>query len=173
LLQLGGDVLKYHGGAEFLMRTDLGQQPFAHLYQLRYLGRQSSKKAQLFRWKTAACFGPEGEEAGDEFGINPVGLGACATALRKRLHLSRWHLAGGYTFCLKNRPELPFLTTSRFKADDGIPVPGKIRDGCMTCWSIWQFAAMPICEAMNVKPIAADIYAPLGRLLRNRLPGNG
>jgi hypothetical protein len=68
-------------------------------------------------------------------------------------------LAGGNTFCLKNRPELPFLTASRFKADDSIPVPGKIRHGSMTSRSIWHFAAMPIWEAMNVKPIAADIYA--------------
>lgn len=68
-------------------------------------------------------------------------------------------LGGWHTFCLKSRPELPFLTASRLKADDGIPVPGKIRDSSMTFWSIWHFAAMPIWEAMNVKPIAADIYA--------------
>ena len=141
------------------MRTDLGQQPLAHLDQLRSLGRQSSKKTQLFRWKTAACFGPEGEEASDEFGIDPVSFGACATALRKRLYLSGWHLAGCNAFRLQKRPELPFLTASRFKTNDGIPVPGKIRHGSMTCRSIWHFAAMPIWEAMDVKPIAADIYA--------------
>jgi len=76
--------------------------------------------------------------------INPVGLGACATALRKRLYLSRWHLAGGYTFCLKNRPELPFLTASRFKADDGVSVLGKIHHSSMTCRIVCHSAAMPV-----------------------------
>jgi hypothetical protein len=68
-------------------------------------------------------------------------------------------LAGGYTFCLKNRPELPFLTASRFKTDDGVSVPGKIRYGSMTCRGVGHSDAMPIWQAMNVKPIAADIYA--------------
>jgi hypothetical protein len=68
-------------------------------------------------------------------------------------------LAGGNTFCLKKRPELPFLTTSRFKADDGISVPGNIRYGSMTRRDVGQSDSMPVWEAMNVKPIAADIYA--------------
>ncbi|MBT9247727.1 hypothetical protein KM031_20160 (plasmid) [Gemmobacter fulvus] len=68
-------------------------------------------------------------------------------------------MAGGYTFCLKNRPELPFLTASRFKADDGVSVSGKIRCGSMTRRGVGHSDAMPIWEAMNVKPIAADIYA--------------
>ncbi len=141
------------------MRTDLGQQAFAHFDQLRSFGCQSSEKTQLFCWKTTACFGPEGEEAGDEFRIDPVGLGARATALRERLYLSGGHLAGCNTYRLQERPELPFLTASRYKTNDGIPVPGKIRHGSMTCRSIWHSAAMPIWEAMDVKPIAADIYA--------------
>jgi hypothetical protein len=141
------------------MRSDLGQKPFAHLDQLGSLGRQGSQKTYLFRRKTPARFGSEGKEAGDEFGIDPVGLGACATALCKRLQLSGGHLAGRNTSCLEPCPELPFLAASRFEADDSIPVPGKIRHGRMTCRSIWNSASMPIGEAMNVKPIAADIYA--------------
>ncbi len=106
-----------------------------------------------------ARVGSEGKEAGDEFRINPVGLGACATALCKRLHLSGGHLAGHHTFCLQKRPELPFLAASRLEADDGIPVPGKIRHGTMPCRGVCHSAAIPIGEAMNVKPVAADIYA--------------
>jgi hypothetical protein len=68
-------------------------------------------------------------------------------------------LAGGYTFCLKNRPELPFLTASRFKADDGVSVLGKIRYGSMTRRGVGHSGAMPIWEAMKVQPVAADIYA--------------
>ena len=66
------------------------------------------------------------------------------------------HLAGRYTFCLKNRPELPFLTASRFKTDE---VPGKIRYGSMTRWGVGHSGAIPIWEAMNIQPVAADIYA--------------
>ncbi len=57
------------------------------------------------------------------------------------------------------RPELPFLAASRFKADDGVPLLGKIRCGSMTRRSVGQYATMPVGEAMNVKPVAADIYA--------------
>lgn len=88
----------------------------------------------------------------------PVGLSARATALRKRLYLCGWHLAGRNTLCLQKRPELPFLAASRPEADDGISVPGKIRCGSMTCRSVWHSEAMPIGEAMNVQPVAADIY---------------
>ena len=45
LLQRGRDVLEHHGGAAFLMRMHLGQQPFAHIDQLRTPGRQSAEKA--------------------------------------------------------------------------------------------------------------------------------
>lgn len=79
--------------------------------------------------------------------------------LCKRLHLSRGHLASCNAFRLQKRPQLPCLTASLFKADNGIPVLGKIRYGSMTCRSVWHSAAVPIREAMNVKPIAADIYA--------------
>jgi hypothetical protein len=34
VLQLGVDTLKHRGGAQFLMRAELGPQPFAHLDQL-------------------------------------------------------------------------------------------------------------------------------------------
>ena len=51
------------------------------------------------------------------------------------------------------------MSARRLETDDGIPVPGNIRHGRMTCRSVWHSAAMPIGEAMNVKPIAADIYA--------------
>ena len=68
-------------------------------------------------------------------------------------------MAGGNTFRLKNRPELPFLTASRFKTDDGIPVPGEIRHGSMTRRGVWRSDAMPIGQAMKVQPVAADIYA--------------
>lgn len=84
VLQLGVDVHEHRGGAQFLMRADLGQQPFAHFDQLRPFGHQGSEKAYLLRGKTAACFGSECEEAGDVCGIDPVGLGArarlCASA---------------------------------------------------------------------------------------------
>ena len=45
VFQLGVDVLEHRGGAEFLMCVDLGQQPFAHLDQLRSFGRRSPEKA--------------------------------------------------------------------------------------------------------------------------------
>lgn len=141
------------------MRADLGQKPFAHFDQLGSLRGQSSEKAQLFCGKTAACFGPECEEAGDEFRIDPVGLGARATALRKRLDLCRGHLAGRNTFCFQNHPELPFLAPSRLKADDGIPVSGKSRNNGMNCRRVGHPAVMSIGEAMKVQPVAADIYA--------------
>lgn len=159
LLQFAVDILEHRGGAQFPMCADLGQQPFAHLDQLRSFGRQGSEKAQLFCGKTTACFGPECEEASDEFGSDPIGPGACATDLRKRLHLSGGHLAGCNAFRLQKRPQLSFLTASRFKADDSISVPGKSRHSSMTCRGVWHSAAVPIGEAMNVKPIAADIYA--------------
>lgn len=44
LFQLDVDVLEYRGGAQFLVRADLGQQPFAHLDQLRSFGHQVSEK---------------------------------------------------------------------------------------------------------------------------------
>ncbi|GGC16139.1 hypothetical protein GCM10011363_35670 [Marivita lacus] len=143
------------------MRADLGQEPFTYLDQLRSLGCQSSEKAQLFHRKIATCLGPEGEEARDEFGIDPVGLGGCATTLCKRLHLSGGHLPRWNTFLLQKRPDLPFLAASRFKADDGIPVLGKIRHGSMTCRSIRHYAAMLIggrngLRAANVRAYRAD-----------------
>ena len=141
------------------MRADLGQKPFAHLDQLGSLRCQSSEKAQLLSGKTAACFGPECEEAGDEFCIDPVCLGARATALSKCLHLSGWHLAGCNTFYLQSRPELPLLTARRFKTDDGVPIPRESHNDSMTCWSVGRSAAMPIGEAIKVQPVAADIYA--------------
>lgn len=159
LLQLGVDMLEHRSGAQFLMCADLGQQPFAHFNQLRSFRRQCSEKAYLFRRKTASCFRSECEEAGDEFRIDPGGLGARAPALRKRLHLSRGHLAGRNTFCLQKRPELPFLTASRLKTDDGISVPGKIRHSSMTFRIVSHSAAMPVGQAMKVQPVAADIYA--------------
>jgi hypothetical protein len=106
-----------------------------------------------------ARFGSENTEAADEFRIDPVGLGASATALRKRLHLSGGHLAGCNTFRLKPCPELACLAASRFKADHGIPVQCKDRHGRMTCRSVWHPMAMPVGGAVNVKPVAADIYA--------------
>jgi hypothetical protein len=48
---------------------------------------------------------------------------------------------------------------SSLKADDGSPVPGKIRHGSMTYRSICHSAAMPIWEARNVQPVATVIYA--------------
>jgi hypothetical protein len=51
------------------------------------------------------------------------------------------------------------LAASRLKADNGISVPGKIRDSSVTSRSIGHSAAMPIGEAMKVQPIAADVYA--------------
>lgn len=63
------------------------------------------------------------------------------------------------TFCLQNRPELPFLTASRLKTDYSISVPGKIRHNSMTCRSVWHSAAMPVGQAMKVQPVAANIYA--------------
>jgi hypothetical protein len=79
-----------------------------------------------------------------------------ATALRKRLHLSRTHLAGCNAFRLQKRRELPLLATSRFKTNNGFPVRGQDPHGSMTCWSVGYFAAMPVGEEMNVKPITAD-----------------
>jgi len=79
--------------------------------------------------------------------------------LSKRLHLSGGHLARWNILRLQKHPELPFLSASRFKADDGISVLGKIRHGSMTCRSVRHSAAMPIGEAMNVKPVATEIYA--------------
>lgn len=38
-----------------------------------------------------------------------------------------------------------------------IPVPAKGRHRRMTCQNIWHSTAIPIEEAMNVKPVAADI----------------
>ena len=132
LLQLGIDVIEHHGGAKLMLRTDLGQQPLAHHDQLRSLGRQSSKKTQLFRWKTSTCFGPDGEEASDEFGIDTVGFGACATAFRKRLYLRGGQLAGCKAFRLKKRPEVPFLTSGRFKTNDSTASPA------------WLSGALPV-----------------------------
>ena len=51
------------------------------------------------------------------------------------------------------------MSARRLETDDGIPVPVKVHYGSMTCRSVWNSAAMPIGEAMNVKPITADIYA--------------
>lgn len=87
LLQFAVETLEHRSGPQFLVRPDLGQKPFAHLDQLGPLRRQCFEKTQLFCGKAAACFGPEGEEAGDELRINPVGLGARTTALGKRLDL--------------------------------------------------------------------------------------
>ncbi len=159
LRQLGVDVLKYRSSSQFLMRTDLGKQSLAHLDQLGSFRRQRPEKAKLLRWKASACIGAESKEASDEFGVYPVGLCAGATALRKRLYLSGWNLAGYNTFRFQMRPELPLLATSRFKADDGIPVAGKIGYGSMTSRSVWHSASMSIGEAMNVEQVAADVYA--------------
>ena len=54
--QLGVDVLEHRGGAQFLMRSGLGQEAFAHLDQLCSFGRQSPEKAQLFRRKITVRF---------------------------------------------------------------------------------------------------------------------
>lgn len=62
-------------------------------------------------------------------------------------------------FRLEQRPDLPFQAAGQFKANDGIPVPGKIRNGSMTSRAFRDTAAMPIWEAMNVKPVTADIHS--------------
>lgn len=54
LLQFGVDVLEHHSGSQFLLRADLGQQPFAHLDQLGAFRHQSSERAYLFRGQAAS-----------------------------------------------------------------------------------------------------------------------
>jgi hypothetical protein len=159
LLQFAVDVLEHHSGPKLLVRADLSQKPLAHLHQLGSFRCQGSEKAQFSCGKTAACFGSECEETGDEFCIDPVGLGARAPALRKRLHLGWRHLAGCNAFCLQECPELPFLTASRLKTDNGLCVPGKVRHCSVADRSVGHSAAMPIWQAMKVQPIAADVYA--------------
>ncbi len=67
--------------------------------------------------------------------------------MRKRFYLSGRNLAGCNTFCFQVRPGLPFLTAGRLEADDGFPLPGKIRHGSMTRRSVWHSAAMPFGQA--------------------------
>ncbi|SEC47961.1 hypothetical protein SAMN05519105_2661 [Rhodobacter sp. 24-YEA-8] len=54
-----------------------------------------------------ACFGPDGEEADSNSGIDLVDSDASAAVLRKSPHLNRVQLAGDNSFCLRNHPELP------------------------------------------------------------------
>ncbi|VCU61912.1 Mobile element protein [Tritonibacter mobilis] len=140
------------------MRADLGRQSFSHFDKLGPFRCQGSDKAQLFCRKTATCFGQKCEEASDEFCINPVCLSAHTPTLRKRLDLCWGDLTGGNAFYLQMCPELPFLTASRFKADNGIFVPGKIRYSSVTGWSVGYFghpsvlanAAIQFCLSIKV-----------------------
>ena len=70
---------------------------------------------------------PQGTATTGDGPFPAKGLARVPRLLRKRLHLSGGHLAGCNAFRLQKRPELPFLTASRLKADDGIPVPGEGR----------------------------------------------
>ena len=69
------------------------------------------------------------------------------------------HLSGDDAFFLKCFPKLPFLSAGRLKANDGISIAGKIRDGRVTFWFIRHSALKPIGQAMKIQPVTANVHA--------------
>ncbi len=141
------------------MGADLNQKTFPHLDQLGSLRGQGSERTQIFRRKSASRIGSECKKAGDELRIDPVGLGAYATAFCKCLYLGGRNLPGDNAFCFEPCPEPPFQTAGRLEANDGIPVASEVRDGSVPFWTIRYSASKPIGQAMKIQPVEADIYA--------------
>lgn len=141
------------------MGADLNQKTFTHLDQLGSLRGQGSERTQIFRRKSASRIGSECKKTSDELRIDPVGLGAYATAFLQMPLPGRAAPAGRQRLPPRASPRAPFQTAGRLEANDGLPVASKVRDGSVPFWTIRHSASKPIGQAMKVQPVATDIYA--------------
>lgn len=110
-------------------------------------------------WKVPPGIGSESHEAGNQFGVDPVRLGSGAKAGSERLDLCGRQLPGEDTGIFQVRPETPFLTTCGFETDEGGPITCEFCQFPMARHRIRKPKPMAIRQAMDIQPVARDIYA--------------
>lgn len=112
----------------------------------------------MFGRKAAPGVRSECQKAGNEFGVDPIGLDASSKAACECLDLGRSNLSGLDTGAIEHRPESPFQPSGRLKACDGIAFFSELRHDGMTSIVVCQSKALAIGQTMDVKPIAAHFY---------------
>ena len=99
-------------------------------------------------------------EAGDEFRIDPVRLGACSPRHGKRLDLS-WRKLLRDNPCFDQRsPQAPFLSAGGFETDlDGGRQLTDHRDQLlMPCWCVGQTKPLQARQTEPVEPVTTHVY---------------
>ena len=110
-------------------------------------------------WQYTSRIQSERHEARDEFRIDPVGLGACAPARGEGLDLGGRQLPARDPGSVKGGPQKPFLSPSGFEANQGARFKSESSDLLVTFCLVWQPHALAFWHSVNVRPIAADVYA--------------
>ena len=68
-------------------------------------------------WQFAPCVWSKCHESRNEFRIDPIRLGACATAGSEGFDLSWRQLPSRDTGCIQRGPQTPFLPSSRLETN--------------------------------------------------------
>ncbi len=120
VFQFGIHGFEHVSQSQLPMLLDLRQKPLSRLDKLSALGQQGSEKTYLCMWEVAPCIRSEIHELRNEFCIDPVRFRPRASAGRESLYLSWRQFPRRDPFCVKARPQMPFLPAGGFQADTGI-----------------------------------------------------
>src|SRR6056297_1356114 len=91
--------------------------------------------------------------------VDPVGFGTRAPAGRESLDLRRRQLPGHHTCAIKDGPQTSFLTAGCLEADQGAHRARQIDKAVVPYLRIGQPQPLAVWQAMNIQPVAADIYS--------------
>ena len=97
-------------------------------------------------------------EPRDEFRVDPIRLGPCASAGSECFDLCRWQLPGRDPGTVKGGPQSPLLPAGSLEANQCAQFKSELGDLLVTFKLVRQSRALAFRQTVNIQPIAADIY---------------